>query len=519
MKWIVLLVLLLPVVCYSQLVPEHVMPFGTYSSIWANDDFYTSARRDSMRQELGFNQYMSGGFSSNTINDFYADSLFPYPWATTDGDGDPQVQYARTTYYLTDPEPDSGQYYVTKFTNAAEGWQVSRNDTAYFAYSGSGLMLSNLKLGLPNKWDWFGQLQYSPYLSMAISPGVTDTNAIVGIFRAINLDYASDSVRFVDTLYVRDLPRGGSVFQPAHLQLRNDWQASNTFDSLFFTERNILYDNSGGTVRFQFQVAGACTVYVDYIKICDQYGARLIDSSFYDVDIKRATGRQGYANKIRGWFLKDTQAAGNFRPFAYINKLVKDTTAVWTHPVEANTWLNSYSPTLQYGHWADGFREFLKISNPKTLWVYLYPLWLNASYTGYDAGNWDIFQKALNAYIAEPCDSIRAAIASDTSISWVYTPQFWYCYPNDPVPEDTCSEEPRRKPTRAEMRCFAFMGLCYQPKSILIWKYESAGHGPRGIVDDAGLPRPGMYDAVKYDINPYIKAISRVVGSPHPTIS
>ena len=58
------------------------------------------------------------------------------------------------------------------------------------------------------------------------------------------------------------------------------------------------------------------------------------------------------------------------------------------------------------------------------------------------------------------------------------------------------------------MRCQTFLGLCYKPVGIMFWKYDShVTGGNQGIIDIDGNPRPELYEVIKNDINPYLKAI------------
>jgi hypothetical protein len=92
--------------------------------------------------------------------------------------------------------------------------------------------------------------------------------------------------------------------------------------------------------------------------------------------------------------------------------------------------------------------------------------------------------------------------------SWMFTPQY-FAGRNPTSPEDTTWIW--RFPTRAEMICETFIGLCYRPMGIMFWKYDqnwnySTNSGSRGLVNDDGSHHY-MYDVIKSHINPYIKAI------------
>jgi hypothetical protein len=67
-----------------------------------------------------------------------------------------------------------------------------------------------------------------------------------------------------------------------------------------------------------------------------------------------------------------------------------------------------------------------------------------------------------------------------------------------------------RKPTMRELSCQTYVALAHGARGILYWKYgytERYEHGYiSGIYDTSGI-RTDLWDAIAYDINPYIKAI------------
>ena len=486
-----LLLLFFPNLCLAQYpLNPHELPFGSYSTLGCNDEsFYTAGRRDSMREELGLRMFMSSGFDETTLDNWVTDSIYPYPWRTMANEIDPQIVYAGANYYLCQPE--SSAFYEIDFETVNGVPQGN-----YQVYNGSGTMLGDLRMGQDNNYIWLEpqHFEYYPALKLKRQDGIgqDDTLASFEIRR-------NDSLIFKDYVVGRDVP----IDHDTILYMVND-SLEPHLD--FYRIRND--DSSGGAqVRFDFSITGICSVYVDHFKVHCQYGSRLIDSSRYDTQIMQSVGRSAYDGKILGWFLKDTQGVMNWRPFNYIDNLIKEAMvdSTWDYPVRGATWVHAW-PGNRYHR---GYSDFLKIAKPSMLWVYLYPLYINSEYTGFPLDPAQSLQKGLQFLIAAPAADLRQAIGD--TISWLFTPEFWYCDPDDPNPEDTldCRAEPVRRPTRSELRCQMFVGLCYHPEAVIFWKYDSMGP-PNGITDRDGNPRPGMYNAVKDDINPYLKAIDSI---------
>jgi len=211
----------------------------------------------------------------------------------------------------------------------------------------------------------------------------------------------------------------------------------------------------------------------------------------YDEAISDSVGRSGYDGNILGWMLKDTPQPGQFRPNAYIDSIIQDTTSVWSYPVRGIPWLT--------GYYKGTIRDFVRIAEPEILWVYLYPIGWETDYTGY-ADSGDAWQSNIQESIVAQCDTIRLLLDEFGFLeSWMYTPQFWFTYDDD-------NDEPRRRPTRSELLCETYIGMCYHPSGVMLWKYDSFSDC-KGMVDSLGLPQQPLYDAVKDDINPYLKAI------------
>jgi hypothetical protein len=493
---ILILVGLLPLSLLGQLIPDKAMPFGTYSTASANDTgYFSAAKLHFMKTVLGFNQHTCGGFDTIQAKRFADSGIYPYPWGTYEGGTiiEPQTQYAGASYFRCDPE--SSSYYNIGFVTM----NGNPNDSGWY-YSGEGWMLAWLGFVQPNMYHWLtpDTLKYYPIVKIGLLGPRPPDGSIIAKFEVIRQDPLTDTV-FRCFMRCSDIPVGHDTV----LSLRNDLKPLTRPDH--YTVFPDMRDTMSGWMTFSFYKTNiACTLFIDYFKIYDQYGKRLVEDREFDNDIKRSVGRRQYDGKIQGWFVKDTETPGNYRPFAVVNNLTKDTTGrAWNLPVEAAAWLNGNSSLWgDNRYWAD-CHDFAKLAKPKMLWAYMYPIGRHTNYAGYDpGGNNDYLQNAFNHFIAAPCDSIQNTLNnSDLTKKWSFTPQYWYWL-------DPNSSEPRRIPTKSEVRCETFIGLCYKPSSIIGWRYDSdyGENGMKGIIyRDGSLTSIG--EVVRDDINPYIKAI------------
>jgi hypothetical protein len=504
----ILILLIFPAVSFGQLIPEGEIPFGAYSTHAANSGFYGNQQLEVMHDSLGINQFTCGGFYDTTAQRFAQNGIFVYPWGTySNGAIEAQTQYAGATYFICHPE-SSAYYHVTFQTRTGGPFQ----DTLW-ASAVPGVMLGDLYGLYTNRYDWLAheQLRYSCYLKMGIEETGLDTNTAVAVFKVTSIFDTLGQVRLEDTIRVKNLAVG-------HDTLAKLWKDRNLPSAQdYFTAMDSQTSDKSKQLRFDLINLGNATVYVDYFRVNCQYGEQLInpgEPGQFDNQIKQSAGRAGYDGSILGWFIKDIQYIGNHRPFAYIDSLIAETTSTWTHPVRAASHVVPQSGNgYRIQDAGDGYRDFWRISRQREMWSFLYPLTSRTNYSGYSS-EWDAWnthlQRGLNFYLADMCDSIRAAMTSCDSCSWMFVPEYWYC---DSTDADPCyGSEQRRKPTESELRAMTYIGLCYHPKGIMFYKYDSypGDAFTKGIVDSIGNPRPGMYNVIKDDISPYLKAIGSV---------
>ncbi|MCP4580989.1 MAG: hypothetical protein GY839_05185 [candidate division Zixibacteria bacterium] len=500
-----LIIICLPVLAFGQaeLIDPSEMPFGGFSSIGANDTIWFSADDlKFMRDVLGINQLSASKFNPEVGRKFSSAGIYMYPYdvywdkASRKNIFEPQYFYGNSTYFVCQPE--DSELYNIKF-EAMEGfiyhdslWACAENTT----------MLGNLRLKLlnTNKLERGSQHKYYSYIRLGIDPTMKhDGDMIVGTFRATDISTRPRKTLLKSTIRVNDL-KGDSITTHFHLTDDSD-------DAPFFTILDEV-KSAKHWIKFDFESAGNCTVYVDYFQINCQYGAKLANRDPTVANqIKGSAGRRAFQGKILDWFVKDSPRPRNLMAVGYIDSLIQQAMidSNWTESLKVGA--VSWPCAICGNQTGDIYRDLVLHSQPEVLWAYLYPIDLKTDYTGYGARG---LQHRLNSLVAEPCDSIRAVMADSVNIEtvpewWMYGPQYWWCDPNDD--EYPCfSGEDRREPTRAELRCLTSIGLCYQPKGIMFWQYSAIENRWQGLVNsDRSLTNIG--DAVRTDINPYIKAI------------
>ncbi len=512
---ILLVILILPALCFAQLIDTDVMPFGGYAAKLATDQiFFSDSCLQVMHNSLGINQMMMGGFTGDEAGRFVNAGIYVYPWGTGTWPVKPQQKYSHTTYYICEAEDDHSDF---KFE--------TRNGTvqdSFLVYSGSGYMLDGLYYREPNRLWMLGSYQkrFYPYLKMMIERDTTqtDSNTVVGIFYVINMDDSTaDSVRFVDSVFVRDLPADHDTL----LSLTNDWEASATYSYDYYIVMDDEDSEDAPRIKLKFKASGDCTVFIDYFKVHCQDGGSLMGDNpdtLIASQIKGSTGDTDFDQKVLGWYLKDEPRPGNYRPYGYIDSLIQVAMveSSWTEPVRgASLFCQSCG-----GQYWKGLNDFIRVGHPNRVWSDPYCFfggfgdWRETKYTGFfhDQGppTERGLQKELNESLVRHCDSLRAALArfDMEDSSWMFTPQYFAGRDSTFLGDMTWIW---RFPTRAEMICETFIGLCYRPMGIMFWKYDqnwnySDNSGSRGLVNDDGSHHY-MYDVVMNDINPYLKAI------------
>ncbi len=494
---VILLLLLTPAFCLSQPLDSDVLPFGVYGNVWAqNTTFWSEEHLNRMNDSLGINQILNGGFDTAGVRagDFADAGIYPIPWEKDFA----HHYYGFATYFVTEAEDESSEF---RFAVNKDSLATINGDV-YIVWNGNGDMLDDLGFNQYCRVSWLyitDQTEYYSNLKIAIDPAGLDPADLVAIYEVWN----DETLRFQDSLFASDLPSYQAPDIPFH-QLINDNDSVNA-GSYYTVWDECPKDFSEAVIYFRFETFGLCDVYIDKFKVHCQYGANLVENHSYDNLIEGSAGNSNFDGKILAWYLKDEPKPGNYRPVAYINSLVKVAMADsgWTEPVRGIT---AFCQACATGYY-EGIYNYANITHFKNMAATIYPYKGYTKYTGYQADH--SLQKTLERIIQQQCERIRDVIASDDSTdSWTYITQM--------LADADCSQLPDtvwkwRPPTRSEVLCETYMGMCYHPVSIIYYKYKYEWN-PEDSVCQIGIyslggERSYLYDIIQDDLNPYLKAI------------
>lgn len=507
MRKVFILFLILPGLAAAQIpFSDTVMPFGAYSYKSGNHSYFTNARLDTMHNIMGFNQHFSNGFPDTTAGRWVRHGIYPYPGNTVenwDDDWDPQRVYAESHYFVCQPE--SSDYYNITFD--IDGW----TEESTYVYSDAAT-LSGLSLYHPNRYfklDDGDQIRYFPSFKIKIDT-TGATGDTVGIFKVYRhwIDGHGDTTHlFIDTVLISELTNPSIFNDFVELEFGNE--SDSMSDTTSFADSSFFYMRSqfnttraGGYIWYIYETRCNITSYIDCFVVHCQNGEDVVGGIFAEpdsdktADIIQSISRTAFKDSIAGWYLTEPRES-NFRPFGYIDSLIRNESGWGESSVYGLAWIPFGS--IYY------YKDFMRISPPELFLMYSYPIDIHTNYTETAEHG---LQSDINYYLVRACDSVRFYLEeySSETRAWMYTPQYWYC---DSVNDGCNWREQRRKLTTAEIQCLTYVGMCYQPKSILFYLLDSGPTRAKGILDvNNNLNDLGI--TVRDDINPYIKAIDSV---------
>jgi len=274
----------------------------------------------------------------------------------------------------------------------------------------------------------------------------------------------------------------------------------------------VKYNNSYGWFKINpdigvavlIETLGTREVKVDWIKIYDEKGFKLVESDDYRNEIRDyAESLAPLGSELWGFYLRDEPYYSGIP----VMGAVMDTARAYGNPA----WQG-----ITCIHWDYNYRWwFDNNANADVFTPDIYPFTsdgylLEPHYTGFDVTanslnghrNSRMLQNRLQ-YFGERCKLAYEAAHGSGAEFWII-PQ---CFTGG-----DSSSIFWRKPTMSELRCQTLMALTAGTRGIIFWKY-----GTSFCDDPSGFPIQGMYDcddnrtdlwdAVAYEINPYIKAI------------
>ncbi len=384
---IILMLVLIPVICFGQsIIPSDELPWGSYSSEnGTSASYFRDGVLDTLHNIFGFNQWVSGFDLPSAIR--WADTHHIYVntggYTTDEGNTwhiQPAQKYSLSTYYICHPEKGAINdcYRCQGFGDInpdyPEYWRYPCLESEHCVTLDT--MILNWTLSLPNKHFWDGtQLAYYPRLKIGrnlSSDTLAPSTPLAFVYilrRRINPDTACCNLRifdccwdriFLDTLKAAEVPY---VLQDTIMFLHDV-----SGDSAFIVE-NYGVASTRDVVIGVYSL-DACTLYVDYLELFDQYGRDLMSEFKLESvasAIKDSAGVNAWEGRLLGWQLKDTPFPQNYRPQAFIDSLIQVSMVEhgWNqHPVKGHAWFSG--PPVY-------FREYMYQSRTKEPWVYIYP--------------------------------------------------------------------------------------------------------------------------------------------------
>jgi hypothetical protein len=316
----------------------------------------------------------------------------------------------------------------------------------------------------------------------------------------------------VDTRMKIDEPNGGSDSVVAILKLacEADYKALDTtvidFIRLedFGTDTSLVtltspQFNLPETVRHMIdstiETTGIRKVSVDYIVIYDQTGKELIEGQYDANIIANANRFTSLGDTIWGWYMRDEPYFSYIPPIGHIADIVRSEVGTdWR-------FITALNYPEYYGYWFEQISSDLVTPD-------IYPFSYrygqdSVAFTGYEAMRDRIslmVQNRMNHYM-DRCRKAYYAAVDNNGEFWVIPQCFQGVYLNSAW----------RKPTRSELSCQTYMALAHGARGIIYWKYGKSGFDTSGtyfsgVYNTSGI-RTDLWDAIVYDINPYIKAI------------
>jgi hypothetical protein len=482
-------------------IPADEMPLGAFLTYNRQHVTLTDSLRHDLHDSLGFQfVYLSGLYDTcgeGTVRTFYEDSLYSSFRMLNTGDSllsRLYQEYEKSHYAKIEAEDD---YHSVRFLykrgSSSGGWFTP--DSCPSGDSSGIVVLDNLWYGCADSVrfidEWYAP-RYTPALRIWAdreSLGPNDTLAILNIYSNKNAacGWCNDSISRHNYLYL-------SYSITANMLIQDTSEL--TFAPYFFT-------NCGSIITFTLVSKCHTPWKIDWFKIYDNYGQACVEQNAYDAIISQYVTQGWCDTMILSWYLRDEPTFDQIMPLAHISNVIK-------HASDSAFGDTTYCVTASLGDWLHVYqmRSLIEYDYPPLIWPDIYPFYAkedhNTLYAGYGINgvNWGL-QTELNSSIVRTCDSIRLAI-NNQSTDWWLIPQTWdeYIFGRGYT---------QRFPTKSELKCELYMAMSYGVKGFIFYDYlgdssaNSVIHGIRGA--NPNYPRTSLWDALHYNIVPYIKAI------------
>jgi hypothetical protein len=489
-----------------------VMVIGLMSSFsYGSDDFYYGSlhclnlgtnylywQKDSLKSNIGF----SADINSSNIQFFVNETMRAVP-ENDDSVNDSPKYWARVSHYTM---------------WEAEGLSGSNLG---FTYHGGGILISS-SAASGGKAMYFcsppdtpGLIQTGPWYLQEWRYDPLDTSATISYTAVFRLRSplgfptakSSGSPTSICSLMVVSIDSSGDtlILKSKTLTSRDfpEWIGYNTF-TLNYQLPTPLHDENWRWVDFRIYWFGNRALYVDYVKVYDFYGNRLM-SGQADINIKEYVSQSWVDTTIYRWYLRDEPGfIDSYRPIAYVDTLLRQ--------------ISQERAGLQFicGSWEEEtVHEYLLRVKPKDYAIDIYPTgWcdLCSTFSGSKyQETWDKYMGYLNRaktiadslnkdlWLAIQAHTTAVLDSSDTCHFQViqYNGQRYCCRDN----------HEKRNPTPNEVRLQTFLGLCYGADAILNY------HFPFSISGDGKYLETGLYDGYHHSDSSRFQEITHFTGA------
>jgi len=478
---------------YSEDLPDTVFPWGVYSARFSDE----SGERDSMHTVLGFN-------------------LVNLAWLRIDADiiafmDDDMVVYPNASPKLNPPDDITNYFkYAEAFYTLVEA--EDEDLTVRFRYHHPG--------GGTDDGFWFYEVQSEDTILDNLAwyhskyNKVLDSSNPAIYHRSIRMkidEFSGNPLDTTDILAILYCDMGAYGIDTTSILASEFYDGSGGFiDTALIIDCDEFTIDADRSVTYTLYSTGEAKLYIDYIKVPDQYGIDLIDVGYWDEKLIESAYYPFNHKRVAGWYLADEPHYEQFRSLAYIDNLIQAHDPSEVDIPRVVTALNRL------------YEDFVKMTDPEVIWTNIYGLhggqqcrdstgtlkvnWDFTDYTGSDSvliG--DVSHVGLQYRLNEISEkeSMIHEICVDNGIDWWLMPQAFAAritYDN----YDCNDSLAWRFPTKSEVKCCVNIGLCNDTKGIVLWRYHSSATciGMRNL---DGSKNPAYY-AVE-EMNPYIKAI------------
>lgn len=508
LKWILACTLLLTSTSYA--IDADEMPYGIYFHYKAAS--VGESTIDSMVNLLGFNvgyPLNTSGISQERIEWLDSLGMISIPYMTEPGNDQLNSNfwdYLRSHYALIQAEDDTSDIrFMTKSGNPDGEWFSAPDSDTVF------IMLDDLWYRLESKSAISHQLvNYEPFLLIRIDADSITTGETVAVFNvwaSRSNWWAGPEYRHGGVIYNETILSDG--FQPHTPKVVNlpDFQFMGYFIDTITVDPLETDTIPSSILTYQLVSYGDYPVSVDWFKVYDIYGKRLIEDGLYDSSFVDHVNQSWTDSTILYWLLRDEP---------------KYDMAVGARHMDSLIVVNSGKRGLTNFHYGGLLKPkaFLDIAQPKVISADIYPFFGGSSYddcsssweTLYYSDIWDTtnkkmgLQRAMDRYVVGDIDSIKQHMA-DTVEFWLVS-QAMACKRTD------CGESSyiKRRPTGPEMSCEAFIGLCHGIKGIIFWVYgwRAAYSGDYlyyyGLIDSTNTITD-IWSSIENHVTPNLKAL------------